>query len=1445
MALTDKLKGFIRKRALRDLQEPGARARMIAEAIEESRRLTEQEGANAETAREPLLHIIEGLREYNLDVKELLRAVAREFPEDEFWHQQFFNALMAMDFAEAGDIPCLEREAARQGRNLSLWRRCLDERRHQDDTEATARAMERLVIHFSQYFAGNEASTWYDVDTEGEARSLFYNHMDTCLDGVLKSDRADGKAEQILRVALTHFPDCKPILIRLARLIREQGRTDAESLGVVLRALVLSPGDVDLKIYAGELLAGRKGHEREGIAMLMQAYASRPQDTDLLGKLARRLSHQDHLEEDEAGALTKWFRHNREDAIAAEALAEYFAAREDLGNDAMLAYKTAVLTSVHRNRYMRLIGKAHASQSNWTGVIEVFDGIHDEGDESEDIVIPLATALAEMGRNDQKAIGTYQLAVKLGSRNPEIHRLLCRHMYQTCPEAPDSIRQFEESLEVAPDCSWAELGRLNGIIKAGDFARGMDEALRLLEVRPDDLELRRMAAEALTGNFRRQQMRRVLELAPKVALHILEKASEMLPDALILLTTLARYRLSSGLRDVKTVKLLGEVCRRDAEEVELRIARADLLFELGDQATAILLYRELIERWRAMGGSFTKSGISVSVKERSRILDRVARLLIQPPGPREEDMEIVLEAALDPQADPEFILAVARGLIATGHAHPMRLAFLERALTVAPGDEELEQGVVEARAAKGNPRPALLLGLKRMTARDFRPATLALLSNVLVFTRKEHLTAEVMRSIDQIIAQNPRLPGPPSAVLARAIALAEVFEPKYSGLFEKAMNEAPADAKIAGALARCLEAGGEDSRASDVYRRIVELSPDDNETVLKLARSHARLQRMDPEACKLAVRAYQLAPDDPELTVHYAGVLLQSGEIDRARRMFERMLGTDEQINSRVVSLVEQCSRVDSSQGEMLLLLARFHTQLGRTERALITLGRLHSNYARHLGDLKECYDGVIRVAPDNARAWVERGILWKLSGDFENAEHDLEQAAKLAPGNPSILSEYVEVLEQRLSAQDKPDSNQLVKLATFQLELEHLDAAHSTIGRALRAAPGHQAALLMHARLCLSENNVDEADAALKKLEPSPERSELILRLAMRLEELSEYRWAVSALESALSQAADSASIRGRIRQLRRAEARGHAQTPELREVMAALPDRVRNHYDVREKIADGALGAVYQAYDPGLDELVALRVFHSTVCEDPELVARYRTDMAPARALTHPNVARVHDLAGDGEHLFVVREFLAGGDLDGFFQRENRKLSAEETVEIIRQAARALVLAHQAGIIHADVRPSNILLSSRGRINLADFGLGRLKIALSTRQFSAPDATVCATMYYTSPEVFDGANPTEASDLYSLGVVLYELLAGHPPFHEGSMPYHHRSTAPSPLPRNTDGTLARVTMQCLEKKPAERYASVIQLLEDLDSFDNQRQDRKTGQSALRERVARAIEEH
>jgi serine/threonine-protein kinase len=261
---------------------------------------------------------------------------------------------------------------------------------------------------------------------------------------------------------------------------------------------------------------------------------------------------------------------------------------------------------------------------------------------------------------------------------------------------------------------------------------------------------------------------------------------------------------------------------------------------------------------------------------------------------------------------------------------------------------------------------------------------------------------------------------------------------------------------------------------------------------------------------------------------------------------------------------------------------------------------------------------------------------------------------------------------------------------------------------------------------------------------------------------------------------------------------------------------------YQILGQLGRGGMAQVFHAQDLNLHREVAVKLLHESYIHDPAFQARFLQEARAAANLIHPNIVTVYDFGHDAGRYFLVMEYVPGTDLKSLIRRRGR-IPSPEALELMTQICAGVGYAHRAGLVHCDLKPQNVLVGNDGRAKITDFGIAR---ALASIQPDEISEVVWGSPVYLSPEQSAGGAPSPASDVYALGVVLFEMLTGRQPFTADSaeaLAVLHQTAAP-PAARmyqpEVPEPLNQVLLKILSKEPAARYRTADQLGRVLDTL-------------------------
>jgi serine/threonine-protein kinase len=261
---------------------------------------------------------------------------------------------------------------------------------------------------------------------------------------------------------------------------------------------------------------------------------------------------------------------------------------------------------------------------------------------------------------------------------------------------------------------------------------------------------------------------------------------------------------------------------------------------------------------------------------------------------------------------------------------------------------------------------------------------------------------------------------------------------------------------------------------------------------------------------------------------------------------------------------------------------------------------------------------------------------------------------------------------------------------------------------------------------------------------------------------------------------------------------------------------------YRIEEQIGRGAMAEVYRAYNPNLDRFVAIKILHPHLSKKTDILGRFRREAKNVASLYHKNIVQIHDFDLEGSVYYMVMEFINGPTLKDLIKEarsEKRLIPFERTLSIIKDIGAGLEYAHKNGVVHRDVKPANVMMDDSNRVILTDFGLAKF---VSGTQFTTTGAMI-GTPAYMSPEQGLGQPGDARSDLYSMGVILYQLTTGRLPFVAETplaIVFKHVNaplTPPRSINSNIPESLEEVIIRSMAKNPEERYQTVEDLMKSL----------------------------
>lgn len=534
---------------------------------------------------------------------------------------------------------------------------------------------------------------------------------------------------------------------------------------------------------------------------------------------------------------------------------------------------------------------------------------------------------------------------------------------------------------------------------------------------------------------------------------------------------------------------------------------------------------------------------------------------------------------------------------------------------------------------------------------------------------------------------------------------------------------------------------------------------------------------------------------------------------DSALEAISLMSELDESVRAREIygkalQELNQGTWLSEGRFEVLRLRAHLHLMIGNHGEFRDLVNQLIISYAKDFGaEILGLLDDAIGRFPSlQPGLRRDRSRVFEATGKLTAACEDLETAYKADPDDNDLHS-LERLYKSRIDESDDPAAK--FKLVKIYLRSNRLDEAIEIL-QDLQHSSAYETRATKILGLCHWQKNLHFlAWQKFKQLPDSEEIRDILYRLAGDMESSGQLNNALIVYEHIAESSPTYRDLEARLKKIRyRIKMRRAESTNSDADAILTDP-----RFNIIEEINRGSMGIIYKAHDKTLDEVVALKVLNDYLCADPTAVERFKREARAAKKLSHPYIVRIHDLYETGSKRFISMEYINGTDLKHLLA-ERTHFSEDQLVYYFLQVADALSYAHRLNVIHRDIKPANIMITKEDTVKVTDFGIAKI---LKSDDATKSGTAVIGTPLYMAPEQITGEGVDARSDIYSLGIMMYELVSGHPPFYLGNIEYHHIHTAPPPLGDNISPVVRHVIMKCVEKDPAKRYQRVEELFEEL----------------------------
>jgi len=571
----------------------------------------------------------------------------------------------------------------------------------------------------------------------------------------------------------------------------------------------------------------------------------------------------------------------------------------------------------------------------------------------------------------------------------------------------------------------------------------------------------------------------------------------------------------------------------------------------------------------------------------------------------------------------------------------------------------------------------------------------------------------------------------------------------------------------------------------------------------------ATMYHQDPPTPAMPIDAHETLvsgrPDAPAPPPTAADVEMPQ-DANRALQMAEQGRDDREAQDAYVAALDALKRPPYSSVDAFGVLRARaiLHASAGQAEDTRDVLRRLRDRHATARSkEVLDAHEHAYRRF-GTATMLRERGMAKEAVGDLAGACHDFELATKQEPVSGD--KDYLEALYRRRARQGEDPQAQF-KLVKILLKNNQVDEAIEIL-EVLQRNPEYESRALKVLGLCYWQKNMHYlAWQKFRELPLDDDQRDVLYRLATDMESVDQLHNAAAVLEHLMQGTPGYRDADARLRKIKY-RLKMQQEENESQKVLPVFSPSSR--FTILEEINRGSMGIIFKARDKMLNEIVALKILNDYLCSDPMAIERFKSEARAAKRLSHPYIVRIHDFFEIDSKRCISMEFIEGIDMKRMLS-ERTTFTEEMILYYFMGICDALGYAHKLGIVHRDIKPANIMITSQNTVKITDFGIAKM--------LQSPDATksgtaVIGTPLYMAPEQIIGESVDGRTDIYALGIMLYEMVSGNPPFYLGNIEYHHIHTAPPALPDRVAPNLRKAILKMIAKKPEDRFQAVEEIV-------------------------------
>lgn len=722
-----------------------------------------------------------------------------------------------------------------------------------------------------------------------------------------------------------------------------------------------------------------------------------------------------------------------------------------------------------------------------------------------------------------------------------------------------------------------------------------------------------------------------------------------------------------------------------------------------------------------------------------------------------------------------------------------------RELVLQLADAYCRQGIADDRSEPVY-REALIYQPDHATIQDNLAA---------IYLRNDRTDPEVIGLFEEVYARRPERIDI-GVQLVRAYLEDELAD-KAMELAQQLLGKEADHKELQKLLGAAAEKTNKMEAAVTQYENLLENDANDIETLCKLSKLYGRKRRSDNKAIEVYNRSIEAQPEEAEHYFAATRAYVQRKNWDYVIETLKNLLTQLPGKLSEAIELVQQLIEQVPKELRMrwyLVDMMIHDNRLNEARKQMLELLRIDPSQGE--GVLMGL-DKILEKNPKDAFAHLERGRICFALDREQEARHALEQAHRHRPDDEEIIRNLMGLYQKIL---DKRDSTEIrFKLGRLAMRMNKYDLAISCFQNTVRDYRWEGESIRNLATCFMHKGMLDLAQQELRRLTIEDDVKELLYELGQRYEAVHDNAGALEVYKLLFASDIDYKDVKGKLETLSRQPA-GDSLAAERTAIMTSLSEEASNRYEMIEELGRGAMGIVYKARDNELEEVVALKILPDNLMRNKEALRRFKQEARSARRLSHPNIVRIHDIGEEKGQKFISMEFVTGSDLKIRLRKNDRKpLPMEAVLRYSKEIASAMAYAHSIGIVHRDLKPANLMLTQEDVVKVTDFGIAKIMEQTSSDVEATQAGAIIGTPLYMSPEQVQGREVDHRADIYSMGVVFYELANGRPPFVEGDLSYQHLNAEPKPL-QNVPEAYNAVVMKCLAKKREDRWQSMEEIV-------------------------------